>query len=623
MAPLKWFTSLMLAGTLMSCSPIPDTTITRRDDDVSSQFVADLIANVSQVEQQQQKCFISCIQDGSLVVNLGYAKYRGSNNPATGLNTWKGIRYAAPPVGNLRWQPPQPLPLKLNTPIEDATAFGNICPQSLPSIPNAAFIPGNEDCLFLEVYAPSNAAKLPVLVWIHGGGYGYGDGRQDMAEIIKSNGNGFVVVSIQYRLGAFGWLSSNEVKKNGAVNAGLLDQALALAWVKLNICQFGGDPSKVTISGESAGAGSVMYHGIAVKGNLGNLLFRQGIAASPYLPFQYKYNDSQPTSKYYAFSQAAGCGNSGDVFDCLVGKDTETLQQASFAVTQESTYGYWGFWPVTDASYIMNRPSQQLPTKKVNGKRLLVGNNANEGSMFVPPITTQDDLVAWLQGSEFPNLSSTQINTILVANPNDVPTNASGPHFETDGLSSTTAVHVSQLANGQQQRGYNIYAEATFACPAYWLASAYSDRDSSAWFYQYSVPFASHGTDVVGYFGPATANQEGDFALALRKIWGNFVITGNPSISAAVANGAGAQETSRVHPACSWPAYSDVGGKLLNLNTTGGTKAELPQMFGPPLVQFVNPGLRNALSLVDAEKWEGGRKARCDVYKSLAASIPL
>lgn len=84
-----------------------------------------------------------------------------------------------------------------------------------------------------------------------------------------------------------------------------------------------------------------MYHGIAVKGNLGNLLFNQGIAASPYLPFQYKYNDPQPTSKYYAFSQAAGCGSSGDVFDCLVGKDTETLQQASFAVTQQSTYGYW------------------------------------------------------------------------------------------------------------------------------------------------------------------------------------------------------------------------------------------------------------------------------------------
>ncbi len=121
----------------------------------------------------------------------------------------------------------------------------------------------------------------------------------------------------------------------------MLDQAFALAWVKLQICQFGGDPSSVTIAGESAGGGSVMYHGVAVNGNLGTLLFRQGIASSPYLPFQYKFDHAFPTSKYYAFSQAAGCPSSGNVFACLVGKDTNTLQQASFAVTQASTYGYW------------------------------------------------------------------------------------------------------------------------------------------------------------------------------------------------------------------------------------------------------------------------------------------
>jgi carboxylesterase type B len=111
--------------------------------------------------------------------------------------------------------------------------------------------------------------------------------------------------------------------------------------VKLNICQFGGDPSQVTIAGESAGGGSVMYHSIAVKGNLGNLLYKQAIVASPYLIAQPKYDEALPTSRYYAFSQAAGCPGAGNVFDCLVGKDTNTLQQASFAVTQQSPYGYW------------------------------------------------------------------------------------------------------------------------------------------------------------------------------------------------------------------------------------------------------------------------------------------
>jgi carboxylesterase type B len=110
------------------------------------------------------------------------------------------IRYAQAPTGNLRWQPPH-LPAKQNnTPVAQANGFGPICPQALPSVPNVPFIPGNEDCLFLNVYAPPGAQNLPVLVWIHGGGYGYGDGTQDMAEIINANNKGFVAVTIQYRV---------------------------------------------------------------------------------------------------------------------------------------------------------------------------------------------------------------------------------------------------------------------------------------------------------------------------------------------------------------------------------------------------------------------------------------
>lgn len=110
------------------------------------------------------------------------------------------MRYAAPPLGNLRWQPPHSFPLKLNAPITDATEFGPTCAQSLPSVPNAPFFPGSEDCLFLNVYAPANAKKLPVMVWIHPGGYGLGDGKQDMTDIINANEKGFVGVTIQYRV---------------------------------------------------------------------------------------------------------------------------------------------------------------------------------------------------------------------------------------------------------------------------------------------------------------------------------------------------------------------------------------------------------------------------------------
>lgn len=226
-------------------------------------------------------------------------------------------------------------------PIRQAAALGPTCPQAYPAVPGVPNLPGNEDCLYLNVYAPAGARNLPVLVWIHGGGYGFGDGTQDMADIINANDKGFIVVSIQYRLGAFGFLASKEVRNEGVVNAGILDQAFALSWIKLFICQFGGDPLSVTISGESAGASSVMYHGLAVGGTLGSLLFDKSIAASPYLPFQYKYDAAVPTSKYYAFSKAAGCPGSGNVLSCLISKDSATLQQANFDVTQQSTYGYW------------------------------------------------------------------------------------------------------------------------------------------------------------------------------------------------------------------------------------------------------------------------------------------
>jgi carboxylesterase type B len=110
------------------------------------------------------------------------------------------IRFAAPPTGSLRWKIPQ-TPL-INRTVIQATDFGPICPQTYPAVPNAPFIPGDEDCLFLNVYAPpfNGAKKLPVLVWIHGGGYGFGDGRQDMSTLMNANGKAFVVVSIQYRV---------------------------------------------------------------------------------------------------------------------------------------------------------------------------------------------------------------------------------------------------------------------------------------------------------------------------------------------------------------------------------------------------------------------------------------
>lgn len=223
-----------------------------------------------------QKRLNSTNSTSSLQIDLGYSIYKGFKDNTTGLSLWRGIRYASPPTGKLRWQLPI-APAINRSQVIHANQFGSQCYQGGPNVGGGSIfdtsIPSSEDCLFLDVYAPPNAKDLPVLVWIHGGGYGAGNGSSDLSPMIIANNSSFVGVSIQYRLGAFGFLASDEVHEFGALNVGIRDQALALQWVQDHIALFGGDPRKVTISGESAGGGSVMLHAMAFGGELGTSLF--------------------------------------------------------------------------------------------------------------------------------------------------------------------------------------------------------------------------------------------------------------------------------------------------------------------------------------------------------------
>jgi carboxylesterase type B len=152
--------------------------------------------------------------------------------------TATSIRFAASPTGPLRWQRPEAP--GVNRTVVAAQTYGPTCPQigqNPPSNTSSSLNMASEDCLFLNVQSPSNASNLPVLVWVHGGGYGAGNGRQDFSGIINTNDNNFVVVSIQYRLGPFGFLASDELFKRGVVNAGLLDQFFALQWVQVSLEQ--------------------------------------------------------------------------------------------------------------------------------------------------------------------------------------------------------------------------------------------------------------------------------------------------------------------------------------------------------------------------------------------------
>ncbi|KAL4262468.1 Carboxylic ester hydrolase, partial [Pleurotus pulmonarius] len=209
------------------------------------------------------------------VTDVGNAKYQGIVNAKNNISTYFGIRYAAAPVGDLRFRAPQSPPALVG--VQRATTKPPRCLQASsgrsPTNPNpksslsGRAVQTNEDCLFLNVHFPGSTTPtrlLPVIVWIHGGGYiGGGATSFNGDDLIIRAKHGVVVVVIQYRLGIFGFLAGSKVKANGALNAGLLDQEFALKWVQQHISKFGGDPDQVTIWGESAGAGSVLQHVVA------------------------------------------------------------------------------------------------------------------------------------------------------------------------------------------------------------------------------------------------------------------------------------------------------------------------------------------------------------------------
>lgn len=218
-----------------------------------------------------------------MVVEAPAGSLRGSDD--RGVRVFKGIPYAAPPVGERRWRPPAE-PAAWDG-VRDATKFGAACMQPKPraaSIYAGDLSAMSEDCLSLNIWAPKDARGAPVFLWIHGGSLTAGSGAEPLYDGSALAKRGLVVVSINYRLGALGYLAHPELSAESpdqvSGNYGLLDQIAALEWVKRNIGAFGGDVGNVTIAGESAGALSVMYLMAAPQARG---LFHKAIAQSAYM----------------------------------------------------------------------------------------------------------------------------------------------------------------------------------------------------------------------------------------------------------------------------------------------------------------------------------------------------
>jgi carboxylesterase type B len=202
---------------------------------------------------------VICDPPSSPVVDLGYVKYQGFQNATIGINYFRGLRFAQPPTGDLRWRAPIPIDEGgyYNGETLSATQYGPACYQGVP-----AWAPGSpdeyapygqsEDCLLLDILVPMNpiSTMLPVVVQFPGGGYVHGGSTTFPGDAMVNRSSGSLIyVQTQYRLGAFGFLGGKAVAENGVLNAGLLDQRAALEWVQKYIDKVGGDPSKVTIMG--------------------------------------------------------------------------------------------------------------------------------------------------------------------------------------------------------------------------------------------------------------------------------------------------------------------------------------------------------------------------------------
>ena len=301
---------------------------------------------------------------------------------------YKGIPFAAPPVGDLRWKPPRPV--KPWQGVRACTEFGPACPQPKVFIISNDITRLGEDCLNLNVWAPSQRSGKgwPVMVWIHGGAYVIGANYQGWFNGESLARKGVVVVTINYRLGPFGFMAhpllSRESEHGVSGNYGLLDQVAALEWVRRNIAAFGGDPSCVTIFGESAGAGSVCHLLVSppAKGLFQRAIAESGSVRGPIRHLREKWYGKEPMENVAAyFAKALGCDLAKDPLAAMRGKGPAEIFKAADSAKRH--FGEEASAPIVDGWVVPDEPQLLLEEGKAGDVPFLVGNNADEAGGIV------------------------------------------------------------------------------------------------------------------------------------------------------------------------------------------------------------------------------------------------
>ena len=296
-----------------------------------------------------------------------------------GVNVFRGVPFARPPLGPLRFRAPEPAAPWRGT--RDATHFASAAMQ-----PNNTSVLQSEDCLYLNVWSPREAGPHPVFVWIHGGGFTGGTSFDPLFDGSSFAQQGIVCITVAYRLGVFGFLDCAPMLGTGyagGANNALRDVILALSWVQANIAAFGGDPNKVTVGGESAGAkltDTLMGVPSAAP------LFHQMISESGGAERIWPALRAAEIAKSFAAEWTA---SSGTAFSRIVDAPVQKILSAQEAFTQSSPIHY-PLRPELDGTLIAHYPLSTIRQGVARGKRLLLGTNRDESALFIGPHPAKD-----------------------------------------------------------------------------------------------------------------------------------------------------------------------------------------------------------------------------------------
>ncbi|KUJ17951.1 cholinesterase [Mollisia scopiformis] len=528
-------------------------------------------------------CFISLItaaptleKRASPTVSLDYATIVGSS--LLGIDSFKGIPYAQPPVGSLRLKPPQPITSNLGT--IQATGTPRACPQFLTStntsaIPNdvitevldtgflQALTDTGEDCLTVNLQRPSSASagsKLPVVFWMFGGAFEFGSTQTyDASELITTSvtqGKDIIYVSVNYRLGGFGFLPGAEILKDGSANLGHLDQRLGLKWVADNIAKFGGDPSKVTIWGESAGSISVFNQMSLYNGNntyKGQPLFRAAVMDSgsvvPADPVDYPKGQSI----YDTVVAHAGCGAASDTLACLRTVDYETYLQATTSVPCFTDYQSvaLSYLPRPDGVALTQSAEILAQNGQYAKVPFIIGDQEDEGTLFSlvqSNISTTEQLVDYLKTIYFADATIEQVQDLVATYPDDP---SAGSPFNTGLLNNIYP---------QYKRIAAILGDLTFTLTRRVFLNIASSVNPSIPTWSYLASYG-YGTPILGTFHASdiltTYGITPDFASAtIQSFYLSFFNTMDPN------DGTVGLPT--------WPKWSQ-GNQLMNFQAVSNT----------------------------------------------------